>query len=294
MVLVVGATGLLGSEICEKLRSAGKHVRAMVRHTSSPEKVAALRAMGAETIVADLRDPASLARACEMVSSIVATASSTFSRQEGDSIESVDLAGYLNLIEAAAKARVSQFVYTSIPQSMNYDCPLLRAKRTVERQLASSGVPYTVLAANFFMEIWLSPALAFDYKNVRAKVYGTGERPVAWISYRDVAALAVVALDANSVRNRILTIGGPENLTPLEVVDVFTQVSGRPFEITHVLKAELQTQYDRASDPLGKSFAALMLEYAAGCPMDIRETLSLLPRQLTTVRNYALEVTGRA
>lgn len=293
MVLVVGATGLLGSEICRRLGEAGTPVRAMVRHTSSPEKIAALRSAGAETVLADLKDPASIRDVCEGVSGIVTTASSTFSRQEGDSIESVDHIGYLKLIEAAAQAQVRHFVYTSIPQGLRYEFPLASAKRRVERQLAISSVPYTVLSANYFMEVWLSPALGFDYKNARATVYGTGERPLAWVSYRDVAAFAVAALDTGAVRNRTLDIGGPQNLNPLEVIALFREVGGRPLEITHVPEDELRTQYERASDPLGKSFAALMLEYAAGYPMDMAETLSLLPRRLTTVRDYAVEVTGR-
>jgi uncharacterized protein YbjT (DUF2867 family) len=293
-VIVVGASGLLGSEICRQLRSAGKPVRAVIRRTSLPEKRAAVVSAGAETIVADLKDPASLAHSCQGVSAVITTASSTLSRQEGDSIESVDHVGYLNLIEAAAKARIGHFVYTSIPQNLKYDCPLVSAKRHVERQLAESGIPYTVLAANYFMEVWLSPALAFDYKNARATVYGAGERSIAWVSYRDVAAFAVAALDADCVRNRTLTIGGSENLTPLEVIDAFTQVSGRPFEVKHIPEDELRRQYECASDPLGKSFGALMLDYASGCPMNVAETLSLFPRQLTTVRDYALEVTARA
>jgi NADH dehydrogenase len=293
MILVVGATGLLGSEICRQLRSAGKPVRAVFRQTSAPEKLTALRSAGAETVAADLKDPASLVRACEGVSRIITTASSTFSRQEGDSIESVDRAGYLNLIEAAAKARVSHFVYTSIPQNMHYDSPLVSAKRQVERQLDASGIPYTVLAANYFMEVWLSPMIGFDYPNARATVYGTGQRPIAWVSYRDVAAFAVATLDQDSVHNRAVNIGGPENLTPLDVIEVFTSVCGRPFEIMHVPEDELRAQYDRVADSLGKSFAALMLEYATGSPMNIAETVALLPRPLMTVRDYALEVSGR-
>ena len=46
MILVVGATGLVGGEACQKLRRRGEAVRALVRPTSSPEKVDALRAAG--------------------------------------------------------------------------------------------------------------------------------------------------------------------------------------------------------------------------------------------------------
>jgi len=64
-------------------------------------------------------------------------------------------------------------------------------------------------------------------------------------------------------------------------------------ETTHVPEEALRAQYESGADPLGKSFASLMLQYAAGCPMDMTETLSILPRRLKTVREYAAEVAGR-
>jgi len=64
MTLVVGATGLLGLEICRRLASAGKSFRAMVRKTSDPAKRELLRQLGAELVEADLKDRQSLDRAC--------------------------------------------------------------------------------------------------------------------------------------------------------------------------------------------------------------------------------------
>ena len=50
MILVVGATGMRGGEICRLLAERGK--RAMVRDTSNPERIAALRSLGADWFVA--------------------------------------------------------------------------------------------------------------------------------------------------------------------------------------------------------------------------------------------------
>ena len=289
MVLVVGATGLLGGEICRKLREAGKPVSAVVRPNCAPEKCNALRSMGVETVSGDLKDPASLVRACETASQIITTASSTLSRQEGDSISSVDHSGYMSLIEAALTTGITHMVYISIPLRIAYDSPLVQAKRAVESRLASSGLTYTVLAANYFMEVWLSPALGFDYRNASATIYGSGERSIAWVSYRDVAAYAVASLDCGAAQNRVLSVGGPENLAPVQVLQCFSDACGRTFKATHVHEDMLQKQYDTAADPLGKSFASLMLQYAAGCAMDTSETQSIMPRALKTVREYAAE-----
>jgi uncharacterized protein YbjT (DUF2867 family) len=56
MILVVGATGMVGSEICQRLSRRGEKVRALVRTTSSVDKVALLRRRGVEVCVGDLKD----------------------------------------------------------------------------------------------------------------------------------------------------------------------------------------------------------------------------------------------
>jgi uncharacterized protein YbjT (DUF2867 family) len=293
MALVIGATGLLGTEVCRQLAQSGRAVCALVRETADAGKRAAIEEMGAQLVRGDLKNPGSLAAACRGIDEIVATASSTLSHQAGDSIETVDRRGYLDLIAAAREAGVKRFVYTSIPLDVRYDSPLSRAKREVERALASSGMTFTVLLANIFMEVWLSPALGFDYPNARARVFGRGDKPIAWVSLHDVAGFAVQALDAEATRNRMVPVGGPENLSPLEAVRTFEEVTGRPFAIEHVPADVLEAQRRSATDPLSETFAALMLELAHGFPMNMADTLALMPRTLTSVRDYAETVGGR-
>jgi uncharacterized protein YbjT (DUF2867 family) len=97
MVPVVGATGLVESTVCEKLVRRGEKVRAPVRGTSSQERISALQSCGVELCVGDLKAPDSIAGACRGVNAAISTASARVSRQAGDSIESVDAAGQLNL-----------------------------------------------------------------------------------------------------------------------------------------------------------------------------------------------------
>src|ERR1039458_7475122 len=103
MILVVGATGQVGAEVCRRLKRRGEQVRALVRTTSSPDKVAFLKECGADLCVADLKDTNSLAGACRGANAIISTASSTLSRQAGGADELGDEQGKLNLL-AAAKA----------------------------------------------------------------------------------------------------------------------------------------------------------------------------------------------
>src|SRR2546422_3907636 len=151
------------------------------------------------------------------------------SRQEGDSIESVDRQGQLNLIDAAAAAGVQQLILISF-SSFAPDFPLQSAKRAVEKRLRESGLIYTILQPTFFTEVWLSPALGFDAANAKAQVYGAGQNQISWISFQDVARFAVAALKSPRAKNAIIELGGPEPLSPLEVVHLAEQVTRKRFE----------------------------------------------------------------
>jgi NADH dehydrogenase len=286
MILVVGATGLLGSEICRLLAAAGKPIRALVRPTSDKGKVARLQSLGAEISQGDLKNRHSLEAACKGVKAVISTASATLSRQEGDSIQTVDLEGQLSLIDAAKTAGASQFILISFSPSA-IDFPLQSAKRAVEEHLKQSGLNYTILQPTCFMEVWLSPALGFDAANAKAQIYGAGQNKISWISLRDVAKFAVQSLDKPSARDSVIELGGPESLSPLEVVKIFEQVQGHAFEIQHVPDEALLEQKKTATDPLAESFAGLMLYYSAGSVIDMRETLQKFPVQLTSVKDYA-------
>jgi len=284
--LVVGSTGLLGSEICRLLAAGGKPVRALVRPTSDQNKIRQLESLGVEIARGDLKDRSSLEAACRGANAVISTASSTLSRQEGDSIQTVDLEGQLNLIDAAKTAKVDHFVQISFPP-VDVDFPLQSAKREVEDHLKSSGLTYTILQATFFMEVWLSPALGFDAANAKAQVYGSGDNKASWISYKDVAKLAVASLDNPQAYNAVIKLGGPEALTPLEVVHIFEKVKGQKFDVQHVPETTLKEQLVTASDPLEQSFAGLMLYYSQGDIIDMQETLQKLPVSLTSVEDFA-------
>jgi uncharacterized protein YbjT (DUF2867 family) len=285
-VLVVGATGLLGPEICRQLSDAHLTVRALIRPTADAAKRAELERLGVELVEGDLKDAASLARACSGMQSVVSTASSTLSRQSGDSIESVDLQGQLALVDAARAAGVEHFVFMSFRENPSIQFPLTAAKRAVERALKTSGMAYTILQASYFMEVWLTPVLGFDPANGKVRLYGDGSKPVSWISYRDVARAAASAVLEPAVRNMVVELGGPQALSPREVVRMFEAAGAGEIATESVPESALQSQLDAASDSLQKSFAGLMLQCARGDAIDTSLGSRLFPFQMTSVRDY--------
>lgn len=292
MNLVVGATGLLGGEICSRLAAAGKPVRALVRESSSPERVGALRERGIDLATGDLTDRASLDAACQGVRTVYSTATAIQSRQEGNTLDRVDREGQANLVDAARKANVGRFVFISFRGRSDLDFPLQAAKRATAERLKASGVPYTIIEASVFMEIWLSPHLGFDHANGRARVFGSGDQKISWVSYRDVAALAIAAAESAAGENQVIEVGGPEALSPREVVRIFEERAGRRFEIEEVPEAALREMKANAKNPIEDTFAGLMLFSAGGDEIDMRPTLAKFPARLTSVREYAERVLG--
>lgn len=292
MILIVGATGLVGAEVCQNLMKRGEPVRALVRATSSKETVEALRSSGAELYIGDLKDPQSIADACRGVNAVISTASSTLNRQPGDSIESVDTAGQLNLVKAAKNANVGRFLFVSFRRTPNLSFPLSEAKAQVEN--AIRDLNFTIIQASWFMEVWLSPALGFDYRNRAARIYGPGTSPISWVSYRDVAKICALALRHPAGSRKTIEFGGPEALSPLAVVARFETIGGRPFRIEHVSESGLQSRFEEATDPLQKSFVGLMLRYSLGDAMDMAPAMDTFEIKLTTVTEYAQRVLGKA
>ena len=173
MILVVGATGLLGSEICRRLRARNLPVRGLVRAGSPGE--AALRAMGVEICTGDLRRRADVAAACHGARAVISTATAMGSKDKSLTLRAIDRDAQLQLVEFATAAGVSQFVYVSITPNLKPTAPLLRYKREVERAVMASGMRWTILQPSVFMEVWLSSLLGWDINAGKAMIFGAGK-----------------------------------------------------------------------------------------------------------------------
>ncbi|MBN1413740.1 MAG: SDR family oxidoreductase [Bacteroidales bacterium] len=289
MILVIGATGMLGSEICRLLRKENQPVRALARETADQSKVHNLKELGIEIVEGDLRKSATFQPALEGVTTVITTASSmpfTYVPGENDPVL-VDRNGMIALVDAAKQAGIKRFIYTSFTGSIDIDFPLRNAKRAVEKHLQESGITYTILRPGFFMEGWLSAMVGFDAANAKVRLCGDGTQPVSYISYFDVARFAVESLKNPHARNAILELGGPEKLSQLDAVKIFEDVTGKKFEVEHVPVEALQSQLETATDPMQKSFAGLMLCYAKGDPIDMKDMTSRFNISLKPVKEHA-------
>jgi uncharacterized protein YbjT (DUF2867 family) len=94
-------------------------------------------------------------------------------------------------------------------------------------------------------------------------------------------------LDNPAAKNRIIQLGGPEALSPLEVVNIFETTKGKKFELQFVPEVALKAQRDGAQDPLSRSFSTLTLGVVNGSEIDMISILDDFPIRLTSVTDYA-------
>jgi uncharacterized protein YbjT (DUF2867 family) len=292
MVVVAGSTGVLGFEICRRLRARGQSVRALVRVSSAPARVSALRALGCETVTCDLKNRDSLAAACAGADVVISTVTAITTAKEGDSLAATDGAGNINLIDAAVGAAVKQFIFVSFDTSGMPESPLVAAKRDVDQHLERSGLGYTILHPPLFMESWLGPRLFADTAAGTATVYGNRDVRFRYVAVGDVAEVAVRCVDNPATRNAVIPFGGPEALTQREALAVFEEVFAKRFTVTELSEDALEAQWAGAPDPFSRSFAALMLGVARGAAAGC-ELPSSFPMRMTTVREFASGLRGR-
>ncbi|HJU72771.1 MAG TPA: SDR family oxidoreductase [Gemmatimonadaceae bacterium] len=292
-VLVAGATGVLGTEIVRRLCLLGHTVRALVRGTSSPEKVSRLEQLGASVVQGDLKDSASLTTACRGVQAVISTVSIIGTAQPGDSFNATDNAGTKNLIDAARAEGAQHFVFISFDTTVVPDCPLTRAKQDVEDHLTRSGLTYTILHPSLFMESWLGPYLFADPNAGTAKVYGAGTKKIRYIAMANVAELAVQSLTVPQARNAAIPFGGPEELSQRDALRIFEEVYGKPFAVTEVPEEVLEQAWRSAEDPFQKTFSALMLGVARGLDSGMQPPYESFPMELGTVRDFVRRGAGR-
>jgi len=287
MILVAGATGAVGSEIVRRLLGRGKKVRALVRTSSDPQKVDSLEKAGAEIARGDLKDAASLERACHGVSAVISTVSMIGTGKEGDSFEATDSQGTRNLIDAARAAGAERFLFISFDLSGMPDAPIVKAKGEVEDHLKSSGLDYTIIQPSFFMENWLGQMLFADPIAGTAKVYGEGTAKIRYVSALDVAELAAQAVSSSAARNATIRFGGPEGISQRDAVRIFEEEFGKTFAVTEIPEAALEAQWSEALNPMEKTFGALILSLARGKNAGGEPPVDDYPMQMTSVREFA-------
>lgn len=283
MILVVGATGRLGGIIVDKLTKSKKSrdLRVLVR---TREALAAFEKQGLEGAIGDLTDRESLITACRGCETIITTANSV-RRSGDDTIESVDIQGTCNLIDAALGECACHFVYISAyGASLDHPAPLLAAKAYVEAYLKRKRLLHTVLAPNLFMESWVEAVVGEPARAGREVVLvGEGRRRHSMVSEHDVATIAACVASERTARDERISIGGPAAISWLDVIGAYERVLGRSLA------------WSRSSTVPGLPEALMSILLALetfDSPIDMGAVAARYDLKLTCIEDYAARTCG--
>ncbi len=227
MILITGATGNVGSEIIKLLSGEGIAVRAMVRSAKAAEKLAGLT--GVTAVTGDFDDAASLEMALAGVDTAFLLTNSS-ERAE---------AQQLAFVLAAQKAGVRHIVkFSQIHADAASPVRFLRYHAVVEQAIEASGMSYTFLRANLFMQEFLSFRDSILHGGKFFAPIGDGR--VSLVDIRDLAAVAVAALTEPGHDNKTYTLTGPEALTHAEIAGKISVALGREVSFVNIAPEQMR------------------------------------------------------
>jgi len=247
-VLVTGATGTIGSNVAAQL--AGRNdlkLRVFVRDAG---KAASLAQAGAEIATGTYEDPASLRAPMQGVDTVVLITA--------PGPNAADLAA--NGLAAAKAAGVRRIVRVSVINAAE-DGPTdnVRQHGRTDKAIRESGLTYTILRPNFFMQNLLSSAGTINAEG--NMYYGMGDGKLGIIDARDIADAVVGAVLTEDFNNQVLDLTGPESVSFYDVAKTLSEALGRPVHFVAVPPEAVEQSLLQMN--MGDWFPRVMRDYSA-------------------------------
>ena len=212
-VLVYCATGSQQRPVIGILKSMYFEVFAATRSDKNFDR---LNELGAIPVTVDLASFSSLVKASEGMDYVSFIIPASLPNPFDGLIYS------MKLIDAAKTANVKHIVWNTSGYftSGKTGNPMSDVKLDVRRHLENSGVPYTIIESNIYLENLLAP-YTNEYVKKEAKLAYPlpADMPVGWIATKDVAAFSALALGKPEMHGKIFRVSGTENLTGKELAD---------------------------------------------------------------------------
>ncbi|MGM7778461.1 SDR family oxidoreductase [Arthrobacter sp. KNU-44] len=225
-VLVVGGTGMLGSQVVSRLLAGGKQVRALVRPESDASR---LEQLGATIARGDMMDPESLVEAMDGVDAVITSAAGYTHHRDGDS-PVIDTVGNTNLVDAASRASIRRFVLTSILTcDQTPEVPHFWHKKLTEDRLEELGVPFVALRPGAFLE--QIARFGDPFIEGRLTWFGSSSVPLTYVLASDLAGYLAAAVDARGVEGQRIDIGWDRPVSIQDIADISARMLGRQIEL---------------------------------------------------------------
>jgi uncharacterized protein YbjT (DUF2867 family) len=282
-ILVIGATGRVASLVVPELVSRGAAVRALLRN---PAKAASVRAKGvAEIVPGNLRDRSSLDKAVDGVDGVF---------HIGPAFASDEAELGVAIVDAAKRAGVRRFVFSSVIQPTLTRLANHASKIPVEDALYASGMQYTILhPTNFMQNIAAGWPMVLE-KGIFAEPFPKTKR-VARVDYRDVAEVAAIALTSDKLAYGAFDLCADGMPNREDIVAIMSNVLGRRIEAAELSfddwAATAKLPYDEREKQFLRKVQAHYAEHGSGGnSLTLRAILGRAPRSL---RAFIEELAGR-
>jgi uncharacterized protein YbjT (DUF2867 family) len=246
--VIFGVTGRTGAAAADTLLRSGHPVRVVVR---DPVKGRAWAERGAEVVVADLTDLASMTKALSRVQGAYVVSPQQYNRE--------DLFEWAELIadttaRAAVAADVPRLVaLSSVGADRDGGTGWIGMNRMFERRLGETGVSTTFLRAAYFMENWM-PMIGQAMRSGTLPTFlAPPQRPLPMVATADVGSTAAALLLEKRTGTAIVTLSGPKDYAPDDVAAIISIALRKPVGVA-VLP---ETEWPEALADAGFSKAAL-------------------------------------
>lgn len=220
-ILITGATGNIGTQLAKQLAAQHVPFRAMVRSQQGGSALAELP--GAELTVADFNDETTVANALQGIERafLLTPSSERAEAQQSTFVETAHRAGTKHIV------KLSQWAADA-----KSPVRFLRYHAAIEHKIKNSGIAYTFLRPNLFMQ----GLLGFRETIVKQGKFfaAIGEAKISAVDVRDIAAVAAAALTEEDHEGKTWSITGPEALTHEEMAEKLSDALGRRIRFEEV------------------------------------------------------------
>ncbi|MEU5942286.1 SDR family oxidoreductase [Micromonospora sp. NPDC047548] len=215
MIVVTGATGLLGRLVVAELLDRGVPAQEIVAAVRTTEKAADLARRGVVVREADYDRPETLAPAFAGADRLLLVSSSEVGRRA---------AQHRAVVDAAVRAGVRLFAYTSVLKADTATFPLAAEHQATEELIRASGLPFALLRNGWYTENYTGNLAATLQHG--AVLGSAGDGRVAAATRADFAAAAAAVLVGDGHENTVYELGGDEPFTMAELAAEISRQSG--------------------------------------------------------------------
>jgi uncharacterized protein YbjT (DUF2867 family) len=220
-ILVTGATGNIGSEVVKQLSVTGANVRAAVRRSTDVDEIKGAKV---ELVEFDFDKPEIIGAAFKGVEKLFLLTPFVPNMVEMGA----------NLVERAKKVGIKHIVRLSgMGADIEPGITLGRWHREVEKMVEASGIPYTILRPNGFMQNYAN-FMGHTIKTQSAFYLPLGDSKTSYVDTRDIASVAVEVLTKSGHEGKAYNITGPDSLSNYQIAEILSTVIGRKINYVNV------------------------------------------------------------